>query len=261
MRRAGRLRLLHWMVVLAVVHGCGEPSPGLPEIPAPSLDDVPVGVARVTRTAQAGVRSDPTNAVAWGKLGDRYRHHDWRKEALVCYRRAQSLNPREPRWPYRIAMSLSEPEAAAEALAHAIHLQGESYAPAHERYAAKLVELGRSDDAARQFAIASRLDASSSHSELGLGQLALRDRRFDLARDHLETALQRNPDHGEVHIALAQVYLALGEEELALRHSRRSKRLPPITRRNDPLAKLCLSRSANPRPGWCSGAARVPDRS
>ncbi len=251
-RVSGRIRLVQCIAVVAVMHGCGEPPPSEPELPTPSLDGVPTQIADAVRASQAAVRNHVTSADAWGKLGDRYRHHDWLKEALVCYRRAASLDPSQPRWPYRLGLGLSEPAAAARELAQAVRLQHETYAPAHERYAAKLIELGRLEDAARQFAIASRLDPSSSHSELGLGQLALRARRFDQARKHLETALQRDPRHGEVHVALAQVYLALGDEDLALRHSRTSTSLPKITKRNDPLSKLCLSRAANPRLGWCS---------
>ncbi|MBC8228441.1 tetratricopeptide repeat protein, partial [bacterium] len=53
-----------------------------------------------------------------------------------------------------------------------------------------------------------------------MGELALKAKQFETARDHLQKVLVLEPQQEEAHSTLSQVYMALGDKEAASRHAR-----------------------------------------
>jgi tetratricopeptide (TPR) repeat protein len=220
---------------MIVMFACSGPAH---EIPLPDLTATEAPIVAAVHHARGVVRDDPNSAAAWGALGDRYYVHEWFLEAAVCYRRAEQLQPEMFDWSYLQGHSLLSEARAAESLEafdRALAIESR-YAPSHVVYGQAMQHLGREDEARSHFVLASRLDPTSSHAELGLGQLAMGAGDFQAALDHLKEALRRRPDHGEAHHAIARTYAALGDREMAEYHAERTRELPKITPKPDSIA-------------------------
>ncbi len=208
------------------------------EVPLASLEDADPDVVRAVQEARAAVEADPESGKKWGELGDRYAAHHSLNEAILCYARAEELDPENELWAYRLGWMFFMNGSTADAVApleRALESLGEFYGPAHEAYGQVLVRLGRLDEAVEQFTLSSQLDPNSPHAETGLGQIAFFRGDLEGARSHLKEALARDENHGEAHIALARVYHALGQDDVARQHAEKSRSLPQFSDRNDEL--------------------------
>jgi tetratricopeptide (TPR) repeat protein len=222
-------------LLCGVALAAGACAPAM-EVPLASMDGVDPDVVRAVQEARAAVEANPTSGTAWGDLGDRYAAHHFLPEAVRCYARAEELEPESDFWAYRlgwITFMNGSPADAVAPLERALARVGAFYGPAHEAYGQVLLRLGRLDEAAEQFALASRLDPAGPQSETGLGQIAFQRGNLEVARGHLEAAIARDPGHGEAHIVLARVLHAMGRVEEAREHAERSRSLPQFSDRND----------------------------
>lgn len=235
-------RARSWIAGVALTLAACAPGAPAVAIPRPALDHVDPEVVRAIEEAQRAVEAAPDSGAAWGHLADRYFVHDFLAAAAEAYGHARALDPGEPEWGYRLGWSQlnDDPEAAAQAFADVLP-QLESYAPAHEIYATSLTRLGRSDEAARHYGIASRLDEDSPFSETGLGLIALERGRYEDARAHFEEAVRRDPRHREAHVGLARACTALGLDDLARQHAERLESLTRSRPRADRLGTPDLS--------------------
>ncbi len=231
------------VAVLGIVLFACRPGSSV-EVPLPSFEDVDPDVVRAVQEARAAVEANPESGTTWGELGDRYAAHHFLDEAIRCYARAEELDPKSDFWAYRLGWItfMNGSDAAAVApLERALEIVGEFYGPAHDAYGQVLLRLGRIDEAAEQFTLASRLDAESPQAETGLGQIAFERGDLEAARAHLEEAIARDENHGEAHIVLARVYHALGLEDEAREHAEKSRSLPQFSDRNDWLVNPSVS--------------------
>jgi tetratricopeptide (TPR) repeat protein len=158
----------------------------------PSLEatDVDPAVMRAIRAARAAVIQSPHAAERWGRLGMILKAHGFSAEANTCFVQAGRLDPREPRWIYHQAVELAErdPETAIPRLQKAIQLcGGDPEAP-----------------------------------RLRLGELLLRQGRFDEAEQQFGRLLARHTDHPRVHLDLARLALQRGDLQASLDHLRQS---------------------------------------
>lgn len=232
-----------FLVILSVcigivrVDGAISQSNALEGIPVP-LDLASVSNKRLVHavdSARSTVAYNPESAAAWGRLGHVYLAHEWRAEAARCYRHAAQIEPDAFRWLYYLGRAVdNDPVKAADVYAQAIELDS-TYAPAHIHYANALRSSGKSEIAGRHFERARELAPRNPFSELRLGQLALSAKQFETARDHLRRALALNPKQSEVHAALAQVYLALGDRDAANRHAQAAQMSTKYNEMPDPL--------------------------
>jgi tetratricopeptide (TPR) repeat protein len=206
-------------------------------VPLPALAHVDPDVVAAIQEARAAVARELSSGKAWGRLADRYFVHDFMDEAARCYARAEELDPESYLWPYRLGWSLIDdrPEAAVAPFERALR-ELERYAPAHEAYGEVLVRVGRGAEAVPHFTQASELDSRCGLADTSLGLWFVTQGDFARAREHLERALAREEKRVETHVGLAQAYLALGESELAQRHSEIARTLPQSSRREDPFA-------------------------
>src|SRR5258708_39889643 len=69
----------------------------LPVIDRSSLDEE---VAVAIDAAMKNVETSPQSAEAWGSLGKILATHRFTDEAVVCFSRAEKVDPKDARWPY-----------------------------------------------------------------------------------------------------------------------------------------------------------------
>ena len=200
---------------------------GLDPVAFPQLDTLEAAVADHLRGAGAAFGKTPSNASArdladaYGSLGRVFHAYEFFDAADACYRNAAILRPSDSRWLHlrayllqqtgrfedAVPLYLAARRAAPEDYAAAVHL-GETY-----------LGLGRIADAREQFeAMAMRYPAASN---AGLGEIALRERRYNDAIAHLEDALARFPSASSLEYSLGMAYRGLGRMGEARAHLQR----------------------------------------
>jgi tetratricopeptide (TPR) repeat protein len=216
---------------------CGtEPASHAPEPPDPDTSAYEKQVAEKIRREREAVLADPGSAEAWGRLGMTFDAHRLTHEAAACYAEAERLDPGDWRWPYlNGVVSLDAPPESVLELFLRAHERAPDSAIVNLRIGRELLRLDRARDAEPYFRRAHQLDDGDPHALIGLARVALRFGEHDAARIHLEKAEDMRPRPREVHVLLAQVYQALGEDELAQRSAERAVRSTRDRPLRDPL--------------------------
>ncbi len=98
---------------------------------------------------------------------------------------------------------------------------------AHFNYATELQEAGRTDEAAKEFSEAVRLNPSSARAQINLGSLLMAKGEFDDARSHFEKALRIEPGNAEYHSGYAYLLDELGHKDEAAAECEKAVRLAP----------------------------------
>jgi tetratricopeptide (TPR) repeat protein len=167
-----------------------------PAPPAPSLDGVDPAIAELIETNVQEVRRKPRSSDAWGKLGMILSANGFGREAIECYRRAEQLEPGNPRWPYLAALDYfaNDPKSAIGLMRRAL---GKAKASDERtvilfRLAQALVEDGQLDDAERHLGELRQIKGDGSRVNFGLGLLHYARGDVTEARTHL-SKLANNP--------------------------------------------------------------------
>ncbi len=98
---------------------------------------------------------------------------------------------------------------------------------AHFNYATALQEAGRTDEAAREFSAALRLNPGSAKAHVNLAALLMEKGKLDEAQIHFEQALRIEPNNAEYHSGYAYLLDQLGHDERAAAECEASIRLAP----------------------------------
>ena len=217
--------------------GCGDPVPEevRADFPLPDLvtAEAPVRAALEDRHARAA--QDRGNAEAWGALARVLHAHDFDASALEASRRAETLAPADPEWPYLRGVLLRnvDPGAARESLERASLLGVRSPAlPIHLGELA--LEAGDEEEARRHFEAALGGE-TEPFAQLGLARLTLAAGEVEKARELLAAAAARRPDLREAHLLLATVHRRLGDAEASELASLRAAAIDETTPPPDPL--------------------------
>ncbi len=107
--------------------------------------------------------------------------------------------------------------AAAEAYSRAYKVVGDKYESVSNKYALTLLELKKYDEAATVLEGSLRLHPGSASTNVHLGRIHLRAKRYDAAKRAYLDALAVNPFDPEVHVALYGVAEALRDDTLKSR--------------------------------------------
>jgi tetratricopeptide (TPR) repeat protein len=184
-------------------------------------------VVEKIKSLQKQVSDNPESAAAWGKLAMNLDIHDFKSESISCYKQAATLDPNDFRWPYYAAVVLDE-IGSPEALQFYEQSQAlkSDYTATHLRYGEALFHSKRLDEASKEFNAALTAEKNSAHAYLGLARIALTSGNYEEARTNLEKALQSNPNFGEVHGLLSEVYRRLNRPDDANRELGISQQLP-----------------------------------
>lgn len=191
-------RTQSWTTLLVgLVLACGPRELDVPEPPRPAnlADFDPRAVARIEE-ALAKVRADSRRADSWVELGLVYASERLKSLALDCFRVAAELEPRQPKWPYREAVTLAQTgefEEAIQAMQRSLALES-GYAPSHARLGSYRLSLGDLDGAERDFREATELDSSYPGGWVGLARVALQRDRSAEALEILERLSKEDPE-------------------------------------------------------------------
>src|SRR5205807_1735517 len=113
------------------------------------------------------------------------------KEAVECFRQAERLDGREPRWPYYLGVVLAptEPETALPKLRRAVELWGEGELVPRLRLAGLLLAQGQIDEAEEQFHKVLSQAPDNAPAHLGLARVAVERNDPSAALQRLEKCL------------------------------------------------------------------------
>ena len=149
------------------------------DIPQPQLAIVATNHARLITAARAKVAEQPRSADSWGAYGMALRAFDFQVEALRCFRAAESLDNKNPRWPYFISRILRAENP-----------------PESQQYLRRTVELvGNTPEAPRYY----------------LAKTLAEEGNIDEAEKHATALLEAHPEFVPAGLLLAQIALARGD--------------------------------------------------
>ncbi len=210
-------------------------------IPHPRIDALEAPVAEQLGQAQRDFEAAASKpgigprdlAESYGSLGRLYHAYELADAAEAAYLHAIRLAPGEARWAHLLGYLYQQTGRLEEAAARFAAARRASPADraATVRLGQVYLGLNRLSDARRQFEDAAAVfPALAQH---GLGEVALRERRFGDAVTHFQSALERVPQATSIHYQLAMAYRGLGRLDQARTHLR--LRGPGEIRIGDPI--------------------------
>jgi len=220
------------MAFLFLAMACCAAEPQTTDSAAPptiNLDRLEPAVAKQLESVQSLLRevigkpnaTDKQRADAFGEFGRLLHAYGYAAEAAHCYRQATSYQPRDVRWWHLLGCAREAAGTLPEAALAYVEAEQLGDLPATRiRHGNVLLQLNRRDDARRMFQalIASNPKLPSAHA--GLGTLALEERDFKLAIEHISRAIQLAPKANRLHYSLAMAYRGAGDLENARQHLR-----------------------------------------
>jgi tetratricopeptide (TPR) repeat protein len=201
------------------------PRNGLQAVELPPPESLEPAVAEqiraAARTLDAGARAQSGTrqlADAYGELAQILHAYEFFDSAEPAYGNAMRLAPTDVRWRYLLAYLFQQTGRLAEA-AEAFE-QVRRVEPARAAAAVRLgdvyLQLNRLREARQQFDEV--LDVFPALARQGLGEIALRERRFEQAANHFRAVLDRVPTATTVHYSLAMAYRGLEQLDRAREH-------------------------------------------
>ena len=219
-----------FIVVGAACHSSPStpPAPALLEVTLPDLSRTDASVQQQVRERFAAMRqtiarpgaTDTERGQAYGGTGMVLHASEYFDAAEPAYLNAQTLMPREPRWPYFLAhlhQSRGDVAKSIAAFRRVLEIAPDDVAT--------LIWLGRmyldqgqADQAEPLFVRARQLAPREPAVLAGLGQAALARRDYGGAVSALEEALSIDESLASIHSPLAMAYRGLGDTAQADAH-------------------------------------------
>lgn len=217
-RPRGRLILLGLVVVAASVGGFFWWRTQQIHLPAHQVNDLDPEVRDAILSAQADLKKNRDSASSWAKVGMVLFAHEFNAESLFYFRKAEELDPAEPRWPYfqGLVLFLEDRPACIEPLQRAVERAGRDIIP-RLRLAEVLLEFDRLDEAEAMYrqVVQYEMPKENPRAILGLGLTAYR--RGDLAKsiDFLKRVTEEPTTRRTSRNTLAEIYLRQGKTQEA----------------------------------------------
>lgn len=210
--------LLTAAAVLAAVWGYylwrGPTAPTPPDIDTAHVEPM---VRDAIQLARDKVVAHPRDPAAWGNLAMVLHAHMFYTHAKECYAVAETLEPRNPMWPYLHGLCFlfeGEPNDGIDCLRRALVRSGEE--PVVRLHLGELlVEAGNLDEAENLFREVYLRDPTEPRARLGLGRVALLRGNARASLSHLQACLARTGDNVKAWALLAEAYQELGDEDLS----------------------------------------------
>ncbi len=213
-----RLSALAAVLAAIALSGCGTEAPRpIAEPPEVDLSGVDPEVARLLSDLQAKVAAAPAGAAERAALGMAYEVNGFPLAAERCYEQAAGLDPREPRWPYFLALARAargDIPAALQSIATAIALEPD-YVPARLSAGAWQLAADQVEDALRSFTDARRVAPDDPWARLWLARVHLRAGRAAAAIAILEPLSAEPGADPHVLRILGTAYREVGDETRA----------------------------------------------
>ena len=234
-----------WLALAAaglLAWGCSDAP--LPPLPEPSYEGLATPVRAQLREAWSKAAAQPTNPLAVGDLGRTLYAYGSLQAAAACFARCRILDPGAFRWAYLLGVTradLGESAAARQAFAEASSIRP-SDLPTAIRLADLLEREGDAGGARDILQSALREAPGSAAVRYRLGRLLVL-LETDVAMEHLEAALDIEPDYREAIYALAGAYRLQGEHDASARLLEQYEKADPAPRRHyaDPIVDSLAS--------------------
>jgi tetratricopeptide (TPR) repeat protein len=171
----------------------------------------------------------PDNPFTWHELGLTYRALNQLPDAVTALEKAIELDPdtQEAHNNLGIIWYMQGQHSRAErAFREAIRIQPD-YADAHGNLGNLLSEAGDFNQARSHFEIALRLRPEDGGTRYNYAMLLGRMRRFEEAQRELEACLRADPGFVDAHELLADLLMAKGQAQLAIRQYREALQIRP----------------------------------
>jgi len=193
--RMAPVSVLRALLLAGLCAACpGSRAPAAPPLPE-NLGSFDARVVARIEQARAGVLAEPGSGTAWAELGMIYASERLKALAVSCFEEAGRLEPRQPKWPYREAVTraqLGDAAGARAAMRRSLAIEDE-YAPSHARLGNYALDLGELDAAEAAYREATRLDSSYPGGWVGLARVALQRDRTDEALTILRKLAEDDP--------------------------------------------------------------------
>lgn len=198
------------------------PRAGLHAVPIPQLDTLEPAVVEQIRAAERHVRnavaqrSGTSNvASAYGSIAVLFHAYEIFDSAEPAYLNAVRLAAGEPRWPYLLGYLYQQTGRFEEAMTQFVTVlqRQPERREASARLADVYLQVNRLRDAREQYR--GLIDVFPAFARNGLGEVALREGRFEEAAGHFRAALERAPQATALHYSLAMAYRGLGRLDQA----------------------------------------------
>ena len=204
--------------VVAMVLACSAGARAQAPVPLPRLDDLEPAVSdqireqdRALRSlVESGTRSNAKLADAYGQIGQVFHVYEFFDSAEAAYLNAVRLRSNDATWLHLLGYLYQQTgrlEEAAERFEQALRAEPDDRA-AIVRLGQVYLDLNRLREAREQFQSVEAVFPALSRN--GLGEVALRERRYDEAASHFRAVLERVPQAASVHYSLAMAYRGLG---------------------------------------------------
>lgn len=202
----------------------------------------PVVAHAITRWRQK-VLADPRSPKAWGHLGMILLVHSFLPESNTCFRQAEQLDGKDPRWPYLQAHALrgNDPEAALVALRRAVELCGDEPDAPRLLLGEMLFQDGRLDEAEQHFQSVLKRDPANGRAHLVLGRIESERDALDAAVPHYRQAAADGRTRKMGLIQLAEAYQRRGDADAAAAAQNQANELPPDPAWPDPFFQQCAA--------------------
>jgi tetratricopeptide (TPR) repeat protein len=204
------------------------PAPALLEVAVPDLSGTDARVQQQVRERFAAMQqtiarqgvTDAERAQAYGEVGKILHASEYFDAAEPAYLNAQTLMPREPRWPYFLAhihRSKGDVAASITAFRRVLELVPDDV-PTLIWLGRMYLDHGQPDQAEPLFVRARQLAPREPAVLAGLGQSALARRDYGGAVSAFEEALSIDASLASIHSPLAMAYRGLGDTAKADAH-------------------------------------------
>jgi tetratricopeptide (TPR) repeat protein len=200
-----------------------------PSIPTPPLANLDPLLVEDIENARAAIWQSPTRPESWGRLGMLLVARSYPTEAIACFRKAESLDEQNWKWPYlrSIAEEESDPQAALDALREAAVAAGDDEPLPRLQLADRLMERGQLDEAGEH--LAALAHAWPKHAQVCLMQARwhFAQGRPQDAAEALGPALVDRRTRRAANQLAAQAHARLGDSMAAAAAAARAADLPP----------------------------------
>jgi cellulose synthase operon protein C len=200
-------------LIIVALLCCGCEHGPMPVDPA-TFGELDPAVAQLLNELTAAVKADRSDAARWGRLAMGLEANGLLVQAAATYETAVSLDDREPRWRYQLALLKArrgEIDAALADLDQVIEL-APGYAPA--RWKQGLWRLDRGDTAQAQASFEAAVGAAPTDpaGQIGKALVHLSKREDAQAAAALETLLAAHPGERYALHLLGTAYRRLGRD-------------------------------------------------
>ncbi|MBT8143636.1 MAG: tetratricopeptide repeat protein [Gammaproteobacteria bacterium] len=207
-------------IALLVVAGCNKTEVPLVLQPLPEIDTARFesGLAERLQNAIDAVNAESAEPAAadWLDLGMLLQAHGIDDAALVSYNNSNLLEARfEARYlAAYLHQQAGQLDAAINDYREALSFD-QVNTPTMLRLGEIFLQQGRLEDATNLYERVRQLQPRSAAAASGLGRVALARQQYAVARDHLHTALEIEPDADQLRYSLGLAYRGLGDLESA----------------------------------------------